>query len=321
MLNDPNPIAGKKSLEVMIELYSKNIWNDSKTVNIIAEACLSETAKLVAPALHFFLGCNDSAEDDDEDMQVPDLTGMKHANTVNKKRKSRANQLEKAQALVRKKERQRNKVESFNFSALHLINDPQGFAEKLFGRLKRVSNKNVFNFELRLEMMNLISRLIGVHKLILLGFYDFVISYIKPHQKNVTQILAYIAQSSHELIPPDAIEICVRSIADNFVWSNCASEVITAGLNSLREICVRCPLAMPEELLQSLLDDYKNHRDKGPMTAARALLSLYREFNPAMLKKKDRGKAASMSIKNLQMKKFGQVDTFGDVDGADVNDY
>jgi protein SDA1 len=318
MLSDSSTIAAKKSLEVMIELYQKNIWNDTKTVNVIAEACLSDVPKLVAPSLHFFLGTNDAKVDEDEDIEVPDLTGLRHANTVNKKRKSRANTMEKAQAKVRRTERQRNKVEHFNFSALHLINDPQGFSEKLFQKLKKVSNKNVFNFELRLEMMNLISRLIGVHKLTLLGFYDFVISYIKPHQKKVTQILAFIAQASHELVPPDALENCIRAIADNFIWSNCAAEVITAGMNALREICTRCPLAMPEELLQSLLDDYKNHKDKGPMTAARALLGLFREFNPSMLKKKDRGKAASMSMKNLSQKSFGQVDLHNDVLGAEL---
>jgi protein SDA1 len=163
-----------------------------------------------------------------------------------------------------------------------LLNDAQGFADQLFSRLRVATQKNTLNFDLRLEMMNLISRLIGVHKLLVLGFYDFLISYIKPHQKNVTQILAYLAQASHELVPPDALEIVVKSIADNFVWSNCASEVITAGLNGLREICVRCPLAMPEDLLKSFMDDYKNHRDKGPMQAARALLTMYREFNPEM---------------------------------------
>ncbi|KAJ3272038.1 Protein SDA1 [Terramyces sp. JEL0728] len=318
MLQDPSEIAAKKSLEVMIELYQKNVWNDAKTVNVVAEACLSQIPKLVAPALHFFLGTNDNKYDEDDEEEVPDLLRMKQANIVNKKRKSRQRQMDKAQALVRRKERQKNRAEIFNFSALHLLNDPQGFADNLFSRLKQVSSKNIFNFELRLEMMNLISRLIGVHKLLTLGFYDFMISYIKPHQKNVTQILAYLAQASHELVPPDAMESVVRAIADNFVWSNCASEVVTAGLNALREICSRCPLAMPEELLKSLLEDYKNHKEKGPMAAARALLSLFREYNPEMLKKKDRGKIASMSMKDFKIQKYGEINVLGDVEDAEL---
>ena len=126
-----------------------------------------------------------------------------------------------------------------------------------------MTSNNSFRFEVRLLLLSFISRLVGVHKLLLLNFYDYLIPYLKPHQKEVTSIIAFTAQASHELVPPDALETVVQAIADNFVWSNCASEVITAGLNGLREICMRCPLAMPETLLQSLIEDYRNHREKG----------------------------------------------------------
>ena len=158
---------------------------------------------------------------------------------------------------------------------------------------------------------------VGVHQLILLNFYDFMISYIKPHQKQVVSILAYLAQASHELVPPDCIETIIQAISNNFIWSNCTSEIITCGLNSLREICLRCPLAMPESLLQSLLQDYKSHRDKGPMTAARSLLSLYREFDAKMLKKKDRGKQASMQLKTKRVRQYGEIKVFDDVVGGE----
>jgi protein SDA1 len=319
MLQDPSETAAKKSLEVMIELYHKNVWNDAKTVNVVAEACLSPIPKLVAPAVHFFLGTNEQKfKEEEDDEELPDLDSLKHANTINKKRKSRASQLEKAKALLKRRERQKNRIDQFNFSALHLINDPQEFTERLFSKLRQVTQKNMFKFELRLELMNLISRLIGVHRLILLGYYEFLISYMKPHQKEVTQILAFAAQASHDLVPPDALEAIVRAIANNFVWSNCASEVVTAGLNALREICIRSPLAMPEELLQSLMDDYKNHREKGPMTAARSLLGLFRDVNPEMLKRKDRGKAASMNLKNIKVLGYGQFETHDDVVGAEL---
>ncbi|KAI8904308.1 SDA1-domain-containing protein [Gorgonomyces haynaldii] len=315
MLKDPNETAAKKSLEVMIELYKKRVWDDQKTVNVIAEACFLDAPKIVAPALHFFLGNNlDDDSDSDSDL---DLDAMRHANQVNKKKKSRQNQLDRAMAAAKKKQRQRDRAETFNFSALHLVNDPQGYTEHLLSRLRQVTQKNIFKFELRMVMMNVISRMIGVHKLILLGFYDFMIPYLKPHQRDVTLMLAYLAQASHELVPPDVLETVVRAIADNFVWSNCASEVITAGLNGLREICQRAPLAMPQELLQSLLEDYKNHREKGPMTAARSLLSLYREFNPELLRKKDRGKAATMALKTFEAQKYAHVKAAEDIEGAE----
>ena len=47
MLRDNNPIAAKKSLDVMVELSRKNIWNDGKTVNVITTACFSPITKVV----------------------------------------------------------------------------------------------------------------------------------------------------------------------------------------------------------------------------------------------------------------------------------
>lgn len=77
--------------------------------------------------------------------------------------------------------------------------------------------------------MNLTSRLIGVHKLILFGFYPHLLRYLKPHQRDVTMILAVAAQASHELVPPDVLEPVVKAIANNFVSDHCAGEVMAAG--------------------------------------------------------------------------------------------
>lgn len=47
MLKDANPKAAKMSADIMIELYKKDIWNDSKTVNVIATVgCFSPITKV-----------------------------------------------------------------------------------------------------------------------------------------------------------------------------------------------------------------------------------------------------------------------------------
>lgn len=46
MLADTNESAAKRSLDVMIELYRKKIWDDAKTVNVIATACFSKCTKV-----------------------------------------------------------------------------------------------------------------------------------------------------------------------------------------------------------------------------------------------------------------------------------
>ena len=66
MLDDPNRIAAKKSLDVMIQLYYKRIWNDERTVNVISSACLSADANISTAGLKFFLGTNAGVDDEDQ---------------------------------------------------------------------------------------------------------------------------------------------------------------------------------------------------------------------------------------------------------------
>ncbi|CAG8556062.1 6710_t:CDS:10 [Gigaspora rosea] len=212
-------------------------------------------------------------------------------------------------------ERQKNKRENFNFSTLHLLNDPQGFSEKLLSSLQKSSNND--RFEVKLMTMNLISRIIGAHKLILLSFYTYLQRYLKPHQRDVTMILVIVAQSCHELVPPDALEPVIKTIANNFVTDHCAGEVMAAGLNAIREICVRQPLAIDSTLLQDLTD-YKSDRDKGVMMAAKSLIGLFREINPEMLKRKDRGKIASMNMKDLKPLQYGKIRTTEQIEGIEL---
>lgn len=49
--------------------------------------------------------------------------------------------------------------------------------------------------------MNLVSRMIGTHKLTVLGIYSHFLKYLTPKQKDVTQIMAAAAQASHDLVP------------------------------------------------------------------------------------------------------------------------
>ncbi len=95
-------------------------------------------------------------------------------------------------------------------------------------------------------MMNFISRLIGCHKLIIYKFYSFLQKYLTSHQAEVTHILAYLIQSCHELVPPEELLPVVKAIAYNFITERCRNEVITVGINSIREIFVRVPTLLKE---------------------------------------------------------------------------
>ncbi|KAL6050506.1 hypothetical protein QOT17_019758 [Balamuthia mandrillaris] len=311
MLADTNEVAAKKSVDVMIELYRKRIWNDSKTVNVISEAVFSPNAKIKTCALKFFLTV-DAPDDEDEDAAAKETLTEKEArekySTRAGKTKKRKRRLEKALKKARKQTNAEREVQP-NFPALELVNNPQGYTEKLLGCLKHSNDK----FEVKIMMMNLISRLMSSHKLMVLNFYSHVLKYVKPHQEHITLILAIAAQSCHDLIPPDALEPLLNTLTNNFASEHCAPEVIAIGINTIREICARQPCAMTKQMLRELTVFKKSH-DKGVMMAARSLITLYRNVNPMLLHKKDRGKFADLTIvpkeygelRPVQMELLGQ---------------
>ncbi|KCV67702.1 hypothetical protein H696_05810 [Fonticula alba] len=294
MIEDRDDTAATKSLEIMIALYKKNVWNDEKTVNIIANACLSSRPKVATIALHFFLSSDEEPEKEDDDDEDIDLRAVQFRNRVTKKTKKKATQLKRAKATMLKRNRRKNRAETFNFSAFHLINDPQGFAEKL---LAKVRSSNAI-FSLRLLIFNLISRLVGVHQLLLLNFYSFLQRYIKPHQEGAP-------------IRPASFS------ASALVAGRPLPRAALLVLNSIREIVARCPLAMTEEIARDLAR-FKTYRDKGVMTAAKSLINLLREVNPLLLHKRDRGKTAQENIKTFQAPVYGDTGVMDFVPGADL---
>ncbi|KAK2872397.1 hypothetical protein QQF64_017993 [Cirrhinus molitorella] len=314
MLRDSNPTAAKISLDVMIELYRRNIWNDAKTVNVVTTACFSKVTKVLVAALKFFLG-NDEDEKKDSDSESenegPSARDLMVRYSTGKKTSKNKKKLEKAMKVL-KKHKKKNKVEVFNFSAIHLIHDPQDFAEKL---LKQLESSNE-RFEVKIMMMELISRLVGIHELFLFNYYPFVQRFLQPHQKEVTKILLCAAQASHQLVPPEIIESVITTIANNFVTDRNSGEAMTVGINAIREVVARCPLAMSEDLLQDLTQ-YKTHKDKNVTMSARGLIQLFRSLNPQMLLKKDRGKPTESS-KEAKIQNYGELEAKDYIPGAEV---
>lgn len=204
-----------------------------------------------------------------------------------------------------------------NFSALHLIHDPQGFAEKLFQ--KHLQNtKNRFSLDNKLLILQLVTRLVGLHKLTIISLYSWFVRYLTPKQLNVTSFLASLAQATHNLVPPDVIEPLVVKIANEFVSEASAAEVAAAGINAIREVALRQPLCMTETLLQDLVM-YQRSKDKGVVMAAKGLQSLYREVYPELLQRKYRGKEATMGLRSGEVKqrKFGEEEE-GGIEGIEL---
>jgi len=314
MLKDSATIAAKTSLDVMISLYKKNVWRDEKTVNVIATACFSKITKVLVTSVKFFLGTDEENEDEDsDDEEMPTLKEVTMQNRFNKKTRKREKYLENIKKAHKKKKKKTN-APSYNFSALHLIHDPQEFAEKLFRKLEGLTER----FEVKLMMLELVSRLIGTHQLIILNYYPYISRFLAPHQREVVRLLQFSAQAAHELVPPDCIEPVLKAIINNFVTERNSSEVMAVGLNAVRELCARCPLVMTEDLLRDLVE-YKTYKDKGVMMASRGLIQLFRSICPDLLHKRDRGRPTEATVE-VKRKEFGELDVKEFVPGAEVID-
>lgn len=327
--NEQQETSAKLALDIMIELYKKQVWRNQELVNRIADGCLSRSSKILIASLQFFLGTDEKENDDDEDSEqeedkkreaLNNLRKSIDSNKWNKSTRKRQKILNRIKKTVKTHEMKEKKVANFNFSALHMINNPQELAEKLLSNVEKTSEK----FEYKLMMINLISRLIGVHELVVLNFYPYISKFIHPHQCDVTKILQYSAQASHKNIPPDELVPVLKAMVENFVSEHNSTEAITVGLNAIRELCARNPLVMSEDILQDLAQ-YQKYKNKNVSIAAKSLINLFRVKNPSLLSRKDRGRPMkeAESFKALQ---FGEVvpyteDSEVEMETDQVSDY
>ena len=244
MLKDPNKKAVRKTLNIMITLYKKKvklknlkkIWNDNKTINAISSACLGNDSKLIYAACKFFL-----SEYEDEDQHSSDeeeLDELKNKYKLlgknnSKKTKSKKQRLDKLIKAIDRREKRKSKVKiSKDFMPIDLLMDPFTFCEKLFSKLKSVSEK----FKLKLVIIRLLGRIIGRHKLLINNFFSYILSYINPSQKELATIFAALIEASHDLVPPDDLNPILEKLFDNFVTEAIPPQQITIGLNTYREV-------------------------------------------------------------------------------------
>ncbi|OAY83744.1 Protein SDA [Ananas comosus] len=325
ILQGEEELRAKRSLTVLCDLHRRKVWFDDRTANGICAACFHPSSRIMIAALSFLLGYEQVEEEDEseassseDDTAEPSQVILSreaiykahHKGTTASKKKKKA----KLQRAVRSMKRQQ-KIASQNnssnyYSPLTYLKDPQGFAEKLFSRLQKCNER----FEVRMMMLKVISRTIGLHRLILLNFYPFLQRYVQPHQRDVTTLLAAAVQACHDMVPPDAVEPLFKQIVNQFVHDRSRTEAIAVGLNVVREICLRMPLLMNEDLLQDLVL-YKKSHEKAVSTAARSLITLFREGTHPVSSDEEKVKEDEL----LRGEKRKLSDFIGQLNAADVS--
>ncbi|EER14718.1 conserved hypothetical protein [Perkinsus marinus ATCC 50983] len=323
---------------LMIGLYMKRAWRDSSAVNALAEVCLltgSEAAnKVSTAAVHLFLGNNFlakmTASGDGHDSEAEEAeAAQKEVDRVaqemtgaGKKTKGKTKRLERAKKAAEKKRKEiegKGDVGSTDFTAIDLLHDPQNFAERLLQRCAAQGN-DAITFTKRSLLLSLCCRLVGRHELILLNLYPFLQRHLKPSNRDVTKTLACLATACHPQVPPTELQPVVRHVINNFISESSPAEVMAVGLNAVREICSRAPLALDSDQLADLIEYRKYRQSKSVAIAGRALMNLYREVYPSMLQRSLRGKEASEAIsKGVDSRpEYGREEVADDVYGASL---
>lgn len=318
----------KRAFTILCDLHRRRVWFDERTTNVICDACFHPSSRIMIAAISFLLGYenaeqqeddSDASSSEDEADQNPqillskqDVYKANHKGTAASKKKKKAKLQRVIRSMKRKQRKSVGETSSSYYSPLTYLKDAQGFAEKLFSRLQKCNER----FEVRMMMLKVIARTIGLHHLVLLNFYPYLQRYVQPHQRDVTTLLAAAVQACHDMVPPDAVEPLFKQIVNQFVHDRSRPEAIAVGLNVVREICMRMPLMMNEDLLQDLVL-YKKSHEKAVSIAARSLITLFREICPSLLVKKDRGRPVDP---NARPKAFGEIDVACDVSGVELLD-
>lgn len=322
--------TAKRTLYIMIELYNRQIWRDEKNVNAISVAALSENSKMVLGTCRFLImttefkpledtGEEESDEDDIKLGQIKFPKGMK-------KNRSKLLQLSKKLKKEKRTEKRRSKLMvHYNYFPIDQIATPQDYCEKLFLKLRKSASEK---FEVKFWIMRVLSRMIGRHKIILLDYCTFLKRYVNPHNKDIGTILAIIAEAAHHNSPMDELEDMVTHLINKMANDTCKEEYITYGLNAIREICSRCPNVLDAENL-NYLAGLRNTKEKNVAAASRALINLYRDINPSLLRKvflarrpTDKDKDIENEFNTDHLTKLGHLtgsqETFKHIEGAEL---
>eukprot|EP00928_Gymnodinium_smaydae_P082681 TRINITY_DN65988_c0_g1_i1.p1 TRINITY_DN65988_c0_g1~~TRINITY_DN65988_c0_g1_i1.p1 ORF type:complete len:696 (+),score=210.42 TRINITY_DN65988_c0_g1_i1:59-2146(+) len=322
-LKESDVEVARRACAVFISLNRQNIWNDARAVNLMSAGLLHPDLKIAAALAHLFLGNKtkglegilEESDDENEEEEAADLAKCVVGAKKTANREKRVKRAKKAaKKALEKKSKKQGQESVVSFVAIDLLHDPQALAEKLHQRVSKGGEP----YQFRLLLLHLVARIVGRNQLQLLNLYPFLVKYLQPTQKDVTMVLAALAEATHAQVPPVELRPVVLHIMKTFVTETQAPEVIQVGLNSIREVCVRAVNVLEEEELADLCG-FRKFKHKGVAMAARGLINAYRELHPQLLHRLLRGRQAATAVARgeLSAPVYGEVKV-DEIEGLDL---
>ncbi|KAL7547527.1 hypothetical protein ACHAWF_016956, partial [Thalassiosira exigua] len=353
----PADYAAKRATQATCDLYRRGAWTDARAVHVLAAAAASPNSSVTARALRFFLNVEEEMAWDKRNSEDAEWAGKNeidlhlHSKKTKARRRMVAKQIKNRMKKQHEREgqlaaqREDRGVEGSRklFPAIELLHDPQGLCETILKRVKS-SGSNRYKFEVKLLMLNFVTRCAGNHELLLLPLYPLLRRYMGGHQRDVTAILAYAVQACHPGVPPDEVREVLKTIVHQFVTERCTGEMMAVGINACRAICARVPSVLSTEeddngdvdggegaaggggsvswdveAFARDLASYAKHRDRSVSIAGRGWVNFVREAHPALLRGRDRGLVgAGLNKAGERPLRYGEVRAASGVEGAEL---
>nr|PVC53794.1 hypothetical protein MACL_00003481 [Theileria orientalis] len=219
---------------IIIELYRRNVWNDLFTLNQLCELCKAQNPKIALSAIYFLLSTKNHYHVTFEAAST-DAQGSANA--------------EAPQPV--------DPPVSHSLSHILDLYEPFKLVETLLDRCA----KNHFQYQHKLVALKLAAVVINKHKLTIPSFYSYLSKYLHHKQPLVTRVLLVFVISVYSGLDAALVEPLARKVVDDFVAHDRSDDMITIGVNTIREICNKLPEVLSEDTLNYLVE-FKNYKSK-----------------------------------------------------------
>jgi len=316
--------VAKQLFKLLIALITKEVWKDVSVVNLIAEGTYHEDASIVFICCSFFLkntqGSSETAASrkGESDCSQSFISGSAtakfsktHKKSTTKNTKSpqphpicplakdikEIDELNQRPSLklnfgtTTKKYAQSPTAAGGAGEALFItqIYSPSELADRIFGRLSKevspeTSADSVLNFQVKLAMCQLISRILWWNDMYKEGYIAYLLHDLEPPTLHShSEIMACLAGSCNPHTQPSELIPAIEEIITKYILE-CRSdhEMAIVGLNTLRQIFLRTKGSFWPQIL-SKLPKITKIKEKTVRKSLKTLLSTVRKYNPQLL--------------------------------------